>query len=278
MVIVVLLLAANVLMLAWQQGWLGGPAPSQAEREPARMSRQVNPEAIQVLSPVAASAALAEAARAASAAASGPDDAASGSATGAAAAPASAASPAPAGASSAASAPARASSAPARAASSVAAIDCLEAGPFAATELPAAERAMRAASMPAGLWRVASSQRPGNYLIYMGRFTDESVLQRKQGELQRRKVEFKPMTDWPDLQPGLVLGRFADKAAADAGLALLAQRGVHTARVVTLTPSGTLATLRVPAATAEQRAQLATLKLPPTGLGFAPCPAEPGKA
>ncbi len=273
-VIVLLLLLANALMLAWQQGWLGGPAPSQQEREPARMTRQVNPEAIQVLSPVAASAALAEAARAASAPASGPEDAASGPAAGAASTPAGAAPPA----SAAASAPSRASSAPARAASSTAAVDCLEAGPFAATELPAAESAMRAASMPAGLWKVSSSQRPGNYLIYMGRFTDESVLQRKQGELQRRKVDFKPMVDWPDLQPGLVLGRYADKASADAGLSLLAQRGVHTARIVTLTPSVTLATLRVTAATADQRALLATLKLPPAGLGFVPCPAEPGKA
>lgn len=61
LVIVLLLLAANGLMLAWQQGWLGGVAPAQQDREPERLKRQVNPDALRVLPPLAASAALAEA-------------------------------------------------------------------------------------------------------------------------------------------------------------------------------------------------------------------------
>lgn len=59
-VIVGLLLAANLLLWAWGQRWLApiglGPA---VEREPQRLAQQVQPESVRVLSPEAASAALA---------------------------------------------------------------------------------------------------------------------------------------------------------------------------------------------------------------------------
>jgi hypothetical protein len=104
------------------------------------------------------------------------------------------------------------------------------------------------------------------------------MLERKLAQLQRRKVEAKPMTGRPELQPGLVLGRFEDRAAADSALAQLATRGVHTSRVVTLSPSVTLATLRVPAADAPLREQLSGLKLPLAGMAFGPCGADNRKA
>jgi hypothetical protein len=155
---------------------------------------------------------------------------------------------------------------------------CLEAGPFAASELPAAMKALRAVAIPADSWTTVNSLRKGSYLVYMGRYTDADMLTRKQAELQRRQVEFKLLTDWPDLQPGLDLGRFEDKPSADAALAKFVQRGVHTGRVVTLTPAVTLATLRVPSASAEQVALLSALKLPPSHLGFSPCLHDSRKA
>ena len=115
-------------------------------------------------------------------------------------------------------------------------------------------------------------------MIYMGRYADQATLERKQAQLQRLKVEAKPMVNWPELQPGLVLGRFDDKAAADEALAGLSKRGVRTSRVVTLSPSVTLATLRVPAADAPLREQLAAVKLPIAGMAFGPCGGETRKA
>jgi len=265
LVIVLLLLAANALMFAWQQGVLGGPSPAQQDREPDRLKRQINPELAKVLSPVAASAALAEAARANSATAATPEDTASTPASGV--APAASAPQ-----------PAAAAKPVATTVSTLAETHCLEAGPFATSELPAAIKALRSAAIPADSWTTVSSLRKGSYLVYMGRYADANVLARKQAELQRRKVEFKLLSDWPDLQPGLVLGRFEDKPSADAALAKLAQRGVRTSRVVTLSPSVTLATLRVPSATAEQVALLSALKLPPGRLGFGPCPHDSRKA
>jgi hypothetical protein len=55
--LVVLLLLANGLYFAWAQGWLGAP-PRHAEREPQRLAAQVSPEAVTVLPPKRASAAL----------------------------------------------------------------------------------------------------------------------------------------------------------------------------------------------------------------------------
>lgn len=55
--LVVLLLLANGLYFAWAQGWLGEP-PRHAEREPQRLAAQVSPEAVTVLPPTRASAAV----------------------------------------------------------------------------------------------------------------------------------------------------------------------------------------------------------------------------
>ncbi|MCA3239667.1 MAG: hypothetical protein ING89_00030 [Rubrivivax sp.] len=55
--LVVVLLLANGLYFAWAQGWLGAP-PRHAEREPRRLAAQVAPDAVTVLPPARASAAL----------------------------------------------------------------------------------------------------------------------------------------------------------------------------------------------------------------------------
>lgn len=58
-----LLLLANLAFLAWSQGWLGS-SPQHSQREPARLQAQVRPEALVVLPPAKAGAAV-QAARAA---------------------------------------------------------------------------------------------------------------------------------------------------------------------------------------------------------------------
>ncbi len=66
--LVAAVLVANLLFLAWSQGWLapGFAPPRHAEREPGRLAAQVRPESLVVLPPTAASAAV-KAARAAAA-------------------------------------------------------------------------------------------------------------------------------------------------------------------------------------------------------------------
>lgn len=67
--LVLLLLLVNLLWFSWAQGWLRpwGLAPA-ATSEPQRLSRQVQPEAIQVLRDAPSPAAAAPASAAASAA------------------------------------------------------------------------------------------------------------------------------------------------------------------------------------------------------------------
>lgn len=60
--VVLSLLLANLVFLAWTQGWLGGLAPqppATAGREPERLMQQVRPDSVQVLRPRDVSAALA---------------------------------------------------------------------------------------------------------------------------------------------------------------------------------------------------------------------------
>lgn len=59
-VVVLLVLLANALFFAWARGWLG-EGPRHAEREPQRVQDQVRPEAVRVLPPTTASAAVQEA-------------------------------------------------------------------------------------------------------------------------------------------------------------------------------------------------------------------------
>jgi hypothetical protein len=61
--LVALLLVANLAFFGWARGWFGAP-PRHAEREPERLLAQVRPEALNVLPPKAATAAV-QAARAA---------------------------------------------------------------------------------------------------------------------------------------------------------------------------------------------------------------------
>ncbi|MBI5257157.1 MAG: hypothetical protein HY855_11705 [Burkholderiales bacterium] len=237
--LVVLLLLANLLLLAWTQGLFDRLTGPRAEpgREPERLQRQVNPGAVTVLGAQAASAALAAASRALAA-------------------------------SEAAAAAARAASAALGA--------CLEAGPIPAGAQAAAEKLLLDNGLPAGRISTVASERKGVFLIYMGKYADDEALERKVEELKRLKIEGQPMQNAPELQPGLVLGRFDDKGAAEAELGRLSQRGLRTARVITLVPPAPLVTLRVQV-DEPLRGKLATLRLPNNGPGFTACgaPAKP---
>lgn len=154
---------------------------------------------------------------------------------------------------------------------------CLEAGPFADTEAEAAQRTLRDAGIAATAWLAIRTEDDGAYMIYMGRYTDRELLLRKQEQLKRLKLPADELRDNAALQPGLSLGRFDNKPAADAALARMVQRGVRTARVVTLRPAQSQTLLRMPAADATLRARLAGLKMP-SGPGFVDCVAEPAAA
>ncbi|MBS0447803.1 MAG: SPOR domain-containing protein [Proteobacteria bacterium] len=167
--------------------------------------------------------------------------------------------------------PAAASAAASSAASAPpAALACLEAGPFGGSDVGAAELALQAA-LPSGRWTDVPADKPGSWMVYMGKYPNRDTLAKKEDELKRRKVDFDEVTTPAEFELGLSLGRFDERAAADATLAQLAQQGIHTARIVELKPATRGHLLRVDQADPALAGKLAALKSDALGRGFVPC-------
>ncbi|TDM05757.1 MAG: sporulation protein [Ideonella sp. MAG2] len=109
---------------------------------------------------------------------------------------------------------------------------CLEAGPLNPAQLPTATKALLQAGVAPGGWAEIRRDIPGRWVIAMGRFENREQLQRKLGELQRLQLKTTEATG--ELAPGLILGEFSTAQAAQDRMAQLRQRGVRTARVVSL--------------------------------------------
>jgi hypothetical protein len=154
------------------------------------------------------------------------------------------------------------------------ALACLEAGPLGAAEVAAAETALQAAApdLASSRWARVETRPPGTWIVYMGRYANRDTLLEKEDELKRRGVAYEELRGTPALEPGLALGRFDERAQADAALARLTrQQDIHTARVTQLAPSASTFMLRVTQADAALAAQLTALKAGALGRGFAPC-------
>ncbi|HTP73302.1 MAG TPA: hypothetical protein VML58_13855 [Burkholderiaceae bacterium] len=236
--LLIALVVANLLVLAWSYDLVPG-FPRGREREPERLKQQVRPDAVQLITPTAASAALQAAAA----------QRTNGGAP----------------------APAVPASTPAEGEATV----CLEAGPLATTEVAAAERTLRALNLSSLEWTQQRSERGGAYLVYLGRFADDAALARRRDELRRQQLNVDSVRNSPDLQPGLQFGRYDTRAAADAALAQVVQQGVKAARVVVVSSPVVVTLLRVERANGETAARLTQLSLPPSGAGFRPCAAPP---
>jgi hypothetical protein len=236
--LLIALVVANLLVLAWSLDVLPGVSRHR-EREPERLRQQVHPEAVQLITPTAASAALQAAAAQRSNIAAAPSLAA------------------------------------ASAAADASATVCLEAGPFAAGEVAAAERGLRDLKWPGIEWTPQRSERGGSYIVYQGRFADETAMARRRDDYRRQQITAEEVRNSPDLQPGLQFGRYDTRAAADGALAQLAQQGVKAARVVTINIPVVVTLLRVERADGALAARLTQLNLPPAGSGFRPCAVPP---
>jgi hypothetical protein len=162
---------------------------------------------------------------------------------------------------------------PQGAASAVAKAMCLEAGPFAADEIGGADAALQAA-LPADLRSGVATvklDKPGQWLVYMGKYPNRDALLKKAEELKRRNVKYDEVRSPPSLDGGLSLGRFDDRAGAERALTQFNLQGIHTARVVEVTPAGATFVLRAAAAQGALAARLGALKADALGKGFTEC-------
>lgn len=152
---------------------------------------------------------------------------------------------------------------------------CLAAGPFSDADVGIAEAALLSVGVPAAAWQRDTVQQPGAWLVYMGPFADAAAVRMKDEELRRLKLVAEEVRAPVDLAPGLALSRHASKAAADEALQQFTDRGVRTARVVSVPPPPLQHWLRVARADARLQERLLALQPPAFSVPFAPCPPKP---
>ncbi len=255
--LVLLLLLLNLGYFAWSHGALRalGLAPAETS-EPQHQLQQIRPETLQILrtapasdaAPASAPSSASPSSAAAPASSAPPTDAtmdtpAPATASEAAAKAATVAAPGPAGPA-AASGPAAAPAV------------CLQAGTFDAHQAETLRKAL--ARWPQGSWTLDPIPVAGRWMVYLGRFPQEDVLDKKKAELHELGIAFdRPGAAW---EPGLSLGRYSSEEAAQRALAELRAKGVRTARVVPERPAGTAYVLRLPAVTESLRPQANALR------------------
>lgn len=287
--IVALLLAANLVWLAWAQGWLRpiGFGP-QRQGEPERVAGQWKPEALRVDGASPTNASATPAAPAAPAApegdsqtapapetSSGPDAQASHAPAAPDAADEAPPVHAPADAAPADAAPAAEppgapapETPPAPAAKAPPSV-CLQAGAFTEAQADALRRA--AAALPAGSWQLHAVQLPSRWMVYTGKLASAEAAAARRRELNARGID----TDRPGaaLEPGLSLGRFSSEDSANRAVADFARRGISGLRVVRERRDTPAYLLRLPAADAALREKLArpSLRQALAGKPLRPC-------
>lgn len=287
--LVLILVIVNAAFYAWSHGWLNkvvGVQPD-AQHEPQRLALQVQADKIVVAAPIAprpgntkkTTAAKQDdtgaTATAAEASASATDSVATGTAVTASSASApkaidKVAEKALVAASSTPSAAASTPLAQTNAAKKSEGGICIEAGPFNASEYASVEATLKPL-LPAGAWTSHAVAIQGLWLVYMGPYPDPDMLQRKQAELRHIKgLNFEEVRTPANLAQGISLGRYTKLEEAEAGLNVLRNRGIRTARVVNVRPSMEVQIVRVAHANVSAQTKLAGLKLP-QGKGFTAC-------
>ncbi len=170
-------------------------------------------------------------------------------------------------------APADAKRADAQLQAELASKECLQAGPFSDEQATVVRTALEAA-LPAGTWQLQVNQIAERWIVYMGKFSSAESLAKKREELAVMHLTLHSLKN-PDLQIGLSLGGFDNQADAQAELARLNLRGIRTARVVQESPARQQTLLRLPAVTAELKAQLSALQPALAGLTLQTCAVAP---
>lgn len=222
------LLAANAGLLAYGQGYLGQPAGS--EREPARLTKQIEPARLVQLTAVEAKAAV------------------DGMAPEAPATPAAPVAEPP--------APPPVAAAPAPAADQIA---CVQAGPLGTAEARRFETRVASLDLGARQTRIdVPFQEITNRLVYLPPEGGREGAQKRVADLKERGVEnYFIMQGDTALRHAVSLGVFKTEGAAQKLVAELQKKGVRGVRVLARGPQGTRPAFQFRGLEPEQRTRLA---------------------
>ena len=247
--LVVVLMLANLAFYGWTQGWLTGVLglSPDGDREPQRLSAQIEPGALQVLQAGNTVRAPEPAVAAASDPAGLPTTSAQIPAPEASEPPAAASTPAP--------------SPPLG----------LEAGPFTPAEWRAAENALRN-TLGEGPWQLITREKPGNWMVYVGPYKSRVIMDKRADQLRKMEIAFEEAQDLPEeYLPGFLFGRYGVEADARALQTRLTGQKVKYVRVVPLVKPTTLHTVRIQKADADIQERVAALKPRLSGHLFETC-------
>ena len=147
---------------------------------------------------------------------------------------------------------------------------CLQAGPFDDTQAATLRHALDA-TLTGGTWQFDPVVIPARWIIYMGKYPNSELRQKKQAELAAMNLTTEPLQN-PSLEIGLSLGGFDSQAAATARLGQLNQRGIHTAHVVQERTQFPANRLRLPSLTESQKSRLGEIKAALAGRTLTNCP------
>lgn len=243
--LVLLLVLGNAGYFAWTRGLLApyGFAPA-VQSEPQRLTQQIRPEALRILSPLEA-----RQFEVAPAAATVLSPAAVSSASGASSS--------------------TVASPTATALTALSPTQCLQAGLFN-EEQTAVLRTRLQTTLPAGSWVLESSVEPARWMVYMGKYNSLDVVTKKKSELRQLGVAFDALNN-ASLEPGLSLGIFTSQPEADAELARITRRGVRTAKVIQAQAESRGQKVRFAAVDAGLKAQLEAVKPQLAGKALLAC-------
>lgn len=120
------------------------------------------------------------------------------------------------------------------------------------------QQVLQQSDLPSTSWEMQSSAISGRWMVYLGKFPNETALEKRRAELRTRKIGYDRAGG--SLEPGLSLGRFSSEDAATRELGQMLNQGVRGARVVQERAPQTLYVLRLSHATAAQRSILQRLQ------------------
>jgi hypothetical protein len=134
---------------------------------------------------------------------------------------------------------------------------CLTAGAFNDRQSSSIKQALDS-KLPTVRWRFETVNVPARWIVYMGKYPNNSAREVKKTQLDQINVRYEVLTEGK-LEPGLSLGSHASQAAANQALQVLIKKGVRTARVLQELPEQKGQNLVVPALDEVNRAKLNTV-------------------
>jgi hypothetical protein len=136
--------------------------------------------------------------------------------------------------------------------------ECLQAGPFDATQATALRQTLDQL-LPPNSWVLEEAPITARWIVYMGKYAAPDLLAKKRAEVAAMNLKPETLNN-AALEPGFSLGGFEVRADADAELARLAARGLHTARVVQERTASLAYLLRLPAVGAALKPRVSELR------------------